>query len=181
MPLNPLPLRTLRAPVPVEDEARGEHLAALVRDAVPRRSAAPVALVFRGERVDLADLREVSAAGVHAGWFLATLTRAEVDRGEPVGAVGMMGVFTWRRAPADPGVPTALVFVEWPDGRWWQWKALLRPDPPSLLDQTETIARAVDGLPRPDGLGGWWTHGRVAGLRATLSARPPVETAPNVH
>jgi hypothetical protein len=94
--------------------------------------------------------------------------------------VGVVGRFGLRRRGAKQPVHVALVFVEWSDGRWWQWQALLAQDGASLLDDTLIEREAELGDPLPDGLGRWWTLARRRNLRVRLEAHAP-DPAPIVH
>lgn len=164
----------------LEDDALGESLAGMVREAVARKGAPTVATVARADRVDLIGLAPVVEGRLPVHGFLASLTRAEVDPGvlDPH-AVGLMGTVRVRR-PGDgvDGAPVAVVFLEWPDCRWWHWRALIEPTTGALLDHTETIRRAIDGDPLPDGLGRWWSAGRRQPGRARLAK---ASDSPMVH
>lgn len=143
------------------DDAIGETLVGRVRRALMHGEAPSAAVIVRPERLDVIGLGPIVEQDLGVGRFLSTLTRSRTR--EPVGdvlAVGIVG--TVRLAPPTGGerVPLALVFLEWPDCRWWEWKALLDPTDGHLLEQTETRLRAVDGDAMPPGLGRWWSTGR---------------------
>ncbi|MCA9570968.1 MAG: hypothetical protein KC656_24175 [Myxococcales bacterium] len=143
------------------DEELGQQLVALVRRGVPLKAAPTVAVIGRPERLDLVGLKEIADQGWSVGRFIAGLTRAET--GPDVGSVriiGLMGTVEITPKGGEGRVPMAIVFLEWPDCRWWQWKALVEPTTREILEDTETITRAVDGDPMPDGLGRWWSAGR---------------------
>jgi hypothetical protein len=145
----------------LDDEALGEQLVRLVRGAQGRGSAAAAAVVVGAERIDIVPLAPIVQARMRPAWFVAGLSRSPFGEVAP-DAVGLIGTFRYRRGPDDPGAPIALSFLEWTDCRWWEWRALI--DGTALRDDTETVRRAVDGVPRPDGLGGWWSLGRRRGV-----------------
>jgi len=149
------------------DDALGESLVELLRPAVPKRRAPAVATITRPQRIDFIGLAPVFAQEIPVEGFIASLTRAQVepDAGD-ARAVGVMGVLNL-------GVPTAVVFLEWPDNRWWLWRSLIDPSTRELLPETETLTRAIDGDPMPPGLGRWWSLARRRNLRASLRKREP--------
>jgi hypothetical protein len=163
-----------------DEQALGERLARLVKTALEGGGAPTVAVSVRRERVEIVPLGPIIEAKRHPGRFLCALTRwdsAELGEQECTGIIGRMRM---RRSDGDAWVPLAMVFLEWPDGRWWQWKALLDAEG-KLLADTETINRAIDGLARPAGLGGWWSIGRRENLvlnleRAEERAELPTES-----
>ncbi|MBW2255520.1 MAG: hypothetical protein JRI25_13095 [Deltaproteobacteria bacterium] len=156
------------------DDDLGDTLARMVRKAVDGRAAPPIAVCIRTDRLDLLDLGEAVRGRFPPALLLAALTRAEVPCAGPVEAVGVLGRFRYRPDRDHPGIPVATVFVEWPDCRWWHWQALVDPANGWLLPETETVLRAVDGGRRPSSLGGWWSTGRRARLRARLEPSEPV-------
>lgn len=167
-----LRLQTLTARDPwwPDDDRLGERLAALVRENLPRNGAPTVGLVVRRDRIVLVPLRPVVQAKWRVGWLLGGLARWH-DEGAPE-AVGLMGRIRVRKGKDEPWAPLAVVFLEWPDGRWWHWRALLDSEG-AIVEGTEAQTRAVDGLPRPSGLGGWWTLARRHKPNLKLERRLP--------
>lgn len=153
---------------PTDDEPEGEHLVALVLDALRKGGAGAVAVVVRAERTELVELRGVVEAGVPVQLFLAGLTRSSPEGFGPPCAIGLAGRFIVRPGrpgggePGLSGGPVALAFLEWPDCRWWQWRVVLDAQGRALPD-TETRRRAVDGDGLTGGLGRWWSLGRRTG------------------
>ena len=169
-----LRLQTLTSAEPLwpDDDRLGERLAALVQENLPRNGAPTVGLVVRPDRIVLVPMRPVVAAKWRVPWVLGGLARWD-DGGMP-DAIGLMGQVRVRRGKDQPWSPLAVVFLEWPDGRWWQWRALLDGEG-ALVDDTTDVSRAVDGLPRPGGMGGWWTLARRHKPDLRLERRvPPV-------
>lgn len=173
-----LPIRVLARPADDED-ACGEYLASLVREALGRGSKGAVAVVVRSQRTELIELRAIVEARIQLAQFLAGLTRSDAQSfGSPL-AVGLAGRFTLRRGAQRS--PIALAFLEWPDCRWWQWTTLIDGANQLVVD-SEVRHRAIDGDPLPAGLGRWWTLGRRT--RTTVhydSTDRGEQSAPLVH
>lgn len=140
-----------------DEDALGKRLADLVRSANAKGQAPTMGVVARRDRVQLVPLRPLAKAGLNLPMVLAALSRWDEGEGIPE-AVGLLGRVRFRRA-AETWSPLALVFLEWPDGRWWEWRGVLDGDGVLIAD-AQAVSRAVDGLARPSGLGGWWTMGR---------------------
>lgn len=89
--------------------------------------------------------------------------------GQPeVQAAAMLGVVNLRFGRGDPGSPCAVVYLEFPDNRWWTaWQPVDEHRQPR--GDGPTVRRAVDGHPRPGGVGGWFAMCRRLGLRLTLT------------
>lgn len=172
-----LSFHTFRQPAPQDDEALASLLVGKLRPAVPVRRAGPSLIVVRGDRIDLLAVRDTPRLPVSSPReALALLTRARFADGMHPRAVGLIGVFGYRAQPKDTPVPTALLFLEWADCRWWQYRALVQPGEPEILPQTEGVLRAVDGDARPSGLGGWWSLGRR--MNGGVSLTPLMPSAP---
>jgi hypothetical protein len=157
----------------LSDEALGQELAERVRKAVERRQAPTVALIARPERLDFVGLRTVVEEQLPVQRFIAGLTRAHVDAVGAASAVGVMGTVGARTPDGSGRVPMAVVFLEWPDCRWWYWRALVDPVEQVLRADTETVRRAVDGDPLPSGFGRWWTVGRHLRRSLRFDGWPP--------
>lgn len=168
-----LAVRTLYGATGADDDALGDRLVDLVRTGVRRGQAPAVAVCVRDDRVDLLALGALAEAKVPPGPFLAGLTRSELAGSGPPLAVGVMGTFQLRRRPGDAGVPVALVFLEWADCRWWQWQTLIEASGRGLREETEVVARATDGDPKPNRLGGWWSLGRRRAMSVRLERTEP--------
>ncbi len=177
-------LRVQRLPRPApeegtaDDERLGAWLAGLVRDALARGTAGPVAVVIRDTRVELIAL---SGSGVDLDRFLAGLS-ASVVEGEPARAVGVAGRFLLRRAGDRVGAPVALAFLELPDCRWWSWRLLLDAEGRALPDgEQQTSASAGDAL--QPGLGRWWSLQRRTGIQVTFGplVSDTIPESPHVH
>lgn len=161
-----------------DDDQTGRELVELVRNALQRGRAPGAAVVFRENRMDIIPFGPLVRAKVHIGTFIAALTRAEVDDAAPPQCVGIVGRFNWKHKGKGTGVPVAMVFLEWPDGRWWHWRAALSTEGAEILEDTVIVHRAVDGYPKPNTLGGWWSLGRRRRLNIQLNRREPRSNAP---
>lgn len=180
--MQPLRLRIrMIARRPTDDEGEGEHLVSLVTDALSKGDAGAVAVVIRAERTELVELRGVIEAGVPLPMFLGGLTRSEPEgQGLPL-AIGLAGRFRMS-GPNGGGSPVGLVFLEWPDCRWWQWRVVLDASG-KVVPDTETRRRAVDGDSLAGGLGRWWSVGRRTGnvVRFGPAEVPSAQVSSLVH
>jgi len=160
MPQLTIRMQTVRPREPwwPDEDTLGTRLTGLVERNLPDRAATTAVVVHR-DRLVLVPLRPFVHAKVHLGFVLGGLARWDDGQGVPE-AIGLIGRVRQRRGNRGPWVPLATVFLEWPDGRWWHWQVLLDADG-QVLEDSRTTARAIDGLARPAGLGGWWTLSRT--------------------
>ena len=156
---------------PSDDEMLGASLFGQVRVALKRGMPGPASFVFFGDHVDqftLAGLSKVSANERQR--LLAAMAGQEA-----VECMAILGTFRFRGQGALNGQWVASVFIEWPDNRWWTaWQ----PISPSreLIGVEPQLRSAVDGSPRPTGVGGWFARSRREGLKLRVQR----DTAP-VH
>lgn len=168
-----LKLQTLTPAEPwwPDEERLGQGLVRLVQQNL-ERGAPTVATVVRPQHVVLVPLAPFADQQVPMPFVLGGLARWN-EGAEPPEVIGIIGRVQQGRGQGRPKVPLAIVFLEWPDGRWWHWRQLLDVDGKPIPDAAE-VTRAVDGLPRPRGLGGYWTYARRRQpdlkLRRTLPA-----------
>lgn len=172
MPTLSLRLQTLEPDDPwwPDDDRLGEGLVGLVRRNLAR-GAPTTAVVVRRHKLVLMPMHPFADAGIALPMVLAGLARW-TEGGDPPEAIGLIGRVLQRRGGRGPAVPVALVFLEWPDGRWWRWRQVLDADGEPVEDGVE-LARAVDGLARPAGIGGYWTLARTRKPRIELRPRVP--------
>jgi hypothetical protein len=146
---------------PDEDDALGATLFGMLAERLPVGIPRPAAFVFAEEAVRIVDFTPVLTARADLHRFLAGLTTLE---GTDV--LGVLGVLR-RTQPGRPPARVASAFLEWPDGRWSHHARQLDGDG-QLAGLEVEVQRAVEGLARPGGLGGWWSRGRFEGLRMRL-------------
>lgn len=160
---------------PVEPTELGPKLFAIVEEAAQRGLPRPVILGFSAETVEQHELLPIARAGGDVHRFVAAVAGQE-----GVQAVALAGAVMVRFA-RDPAQTRAavMVFVEWPDGRWWSALRILQDR--RLVDEHPAIVRSAwAGHPRPGGLGGWWSRARVEGLRLQLApVNDPAEQLDN--
>lgn len=86
-------------------------------------------------------------------------------------SAAMLGMINLRFGREHPGTPCAVVYLEWPDNRWWTaWQPVDADRRP--IGDGPTVRRAIDGHPRPGGVGGWFSACRRLGLKLTLTPVP---------
>lgn len=135
------------------------------------RGALPPAVLLLGDEVRIVYVGPLLAAVKDRHRVLASLA------GQPgVEAVAILGRFNQRQPGAEPR-SLAGVFIEWTDGRWWASWRPVEANGRLIPTDEEEVLRAVDGRPRPGGLGGWFSRARFEGLRADLTPIPPVRVA----
>lgn len=147
---------------PADDDALGRALFGMLVERLQVGVPRPTAFVFWSDRVQIVDLPPLLAAPGDAHRHVASLTAQEGAE-----AMALLGVLT-RRGRGIPPRRFAVGFVEWSDGRWW---FAVRPvtDAGRLLDDVgEEVHRAVEGAPRPGGLGGWFSRARFEGLQIRI-------------
>jgi hypothetical protein len=161
---------------PDDDDGLGDHLTSLVTDALARGVPPPALFVFRSDRVEILDLRPVLKAAQPLDLFIAAAAGQEA-----VEAVALLAVLDLKDPERSVGRAGA-VFIEWPDNRWWHAYRLLNQSNAPIDDLPRVVRRAVDGLPRPTGLGGWFSRSRYFGLRLTVEPpAEPTEPSPLPH
>ncbi len=150
--------------LPMGDDALGRALFAELLASQVSESRPP-ALISLGERdFSWFDLGSVlRSPQPHRERMVAALA------GQPgAQAAAILGVVNLRFGRDDPGKPCAVVYLEWPDNRWWTaWQPVDAERRP--LGDGPTVRRAVDGHPRPGGVGGWFSMCRRLGLKLTLT------------
>ncbi len=143
---------------PFDDDALGERLGEMVHESLQRGVPPPAAVVLHPEHVEMIDLRPLLSAGLPAHRFLAAAA------GQPgVESLALLAVLDLEEAGRPLG-KAGVVFVEWPDNRWWHGYHLLGSRYHPLDDMPMVTRRAVDGLPRPSGFGGWFSRARFQRL-----------------
>ena len=78
--------------------------------------------------------------------------------------MAVLGAFRFRGQGPLNGAWVVSVFIEWPDNRWWTAWQPLGPTR-ALVGDAPQVRCALDGSPRPGGVGGWFALGRRKGLK----------------
>ena len=152
---------------PREEERLGRSLFSRVAAAVPRGRPAPVVFVLRGEAIDRFPLRGM-AGGTAASQQRVLAAMAGQDGVE---CVALVGAFRFRGSGPMNGQWVASVFIEWPDNRWWTaWQPI--GEDRNLIGHEPQVRCAVDGSPRPGGVGGWFALARRLGLKLRIHRTP---------
>jgi hypothetical protein len=155
---------------PVDDEGLGRGLFSSVVRALVRGRPAPAVFVLYEDRIDrfpMAPLSEQSPAAQRRLF-------ASMAGQNGVQCMAVVGAFRFRGDGPLNGQLVASVFVEWPDNRWWTAWQPIGPDL-ALIGTEPQIRCAVEGSPRPGGVGGWFALARRHGLKLRLQrSSPPV-------
>jgi hypothetical protein len=152
---------------PHDDDALGESLSRMVLRSVERGVPPPSVLVIRPEQVDIIDLRPIVRAGLSVHRFVAAAAgQTEVD------AVALLAVLDLEESGRPLG-RAGSAFIEWPDNRWWHGYHLLGERFRPVSDLPLVTRRALDGLPRPRGFGGWFSRARFQRLQLQLERAEP--------
>jgi hypothetical protein len=152
---------------PSDGDALGRSLFGMLTDALEKGLPRPALLCLDADR-----LRQVDIVPV-----LRSLDR---DRERMLAALGgqpelecaaLAGTLALRTGRGQPPRRALVVYLEWPDNRWWTaWQALTEDR--ALVGDEPVIRRAEDGWPRPGGVGGWFARARREGLTARLERKP---------
>lgn len=156
--------------LPQADDALGQSVLGRLQETASKQGPPRAAvLAVHGDRIEQFDLAAVNEVPeVHRGRLLASIAgRQELECGMLAGTM---------RVSRSGGrqVRGLVVFIEWPDNRWWTaWQPLNEQGKPDEGHEP-VIRRAVDGWPRPRGVGGWFSRVRREGLRLRVNLPTPV-------
>lgn len=151
-----------------DDDVLGQRLVQRVIRAAARGPLPPAAVVLRPDDAQVIYVAPLLEHARDRHRVLASLA------GQPgVEGLAIIGRFTQRQRGVEPR-RLAGAFIEFSDGRWWcSWRPVTESGHLIPTDEDEVL-RAVEGHPRPGGLGGWFSRARFEGLRAELTrAGPP--------
>jgi hypothetical protein len=149
---------------PTEDDAFGERLWSLLTARIDKGPPRPSAVMARADVVHIVDLAPLVEEPRLAHQRVAGL--CAVEGLESLALVGAL----FRRRRSGPVERFAVVFVEWPDGRWWLKQQRLGQDGRPVPGFDDEVQRAVDGVARPGGLGGWFSRARFEGMATSFEA-----------
>ncbi len=142
---------------PDGDDALGTAVWGRLVQAVGKGPVRPMLVAVFAEVAQLVDLPPVLAAGdPHRGIAAFASQPGAV-------ALAAAGVMVRRNGGRVVG-RFAMVFIEWPDGRWWSCDHPLDAEGALLSGVEADVQRAVDGAPKPGGLGGWFRRARFEQL-----------------
>lgn len=141
---------------PEADESLGRALISTVHQALEKGTPRPGFFAFRGDEMDRFDLGPLMRAPRRRrDLFLAAIAgRSDIE------CVALLGVLRVGGSGARPKARSAVVYLEWPNNRWWTAWTPLGAEKNEL-----TIRSAMDGWPRPGGVGGWFSLHRRTGVR----------------
>ncbi len=146
--------------LPTADAALGRGLFELLSTALGRGLPRPAMMVLRADEVMQFDVVPLLGSPDRVRRRML----AAIAGQEGVECVAMIGVL---RVGTRKGGPTSLaasVYLEWPNNRWWTaWQPLGSEN--ELLGDAPRVRHAIDGWPRPNGIGGWFAQARRERLR----------------
>jgi hypothetical protein len=145
---------------PLGDEELGLAIFSRLEQHLEKGLPRPTALALGEDQIFQYDLLDLLKRGADIPRFISSVA-GQLG----VKTVATMGVI--RLGPSASKRLAAMTYVGWPDSRWW---SAIRPlDGNQLNDDWPAIIRsAMDGYPRPTGVGGWYSRSRREGLRLRL-------------
>lgn len=146
-----------------DDDALGLALWDRLGRALLQGPPRPALITLFPEVAQVVDLPPILHAGGDVHRAIAAF--ASQPEAEALAAAGVMV----RRREGRPLGRFAMVFVEWPDGRWWSCARPLDAAGQPVVGVPDDLQRAVDGAPKPGGLGAWFRRARFEGLRLSWS------------
>ena len=144
---------------PREDDILGAKLFEMVAGALSRGRPAPALFLFSESSVDRFPLRSLSQRPHRSRQRLLGALAGQ----DGVECMAMLGAFRFRGKGPLNGAWVVSVFIEWPDNRWWTAWQPLGPRG-SLIGDKPQVRTALDGSPRPGGMGGWFALARRTGV-----------------
>ena len=145
---------------PADDQALGDSLFKMVGDSLKKGFPTPALFVLRAGQVDRFSLKPILAMPLRQrNRYLAGLAGQDA-----VECVALLGTLRLRGRGPLAGQRVAVVFIEWPDNRWWNaWQVI--GENGALLGDGPNVQCAVEGSPRPSGVGGWFALARRSGVQ----------------
>lgn len=149
---------------PEDDQALGESIFGMLLRALAEGLPRPAFLVLREGQVDQVDALPILRLPPGHGHRLLSALAGQ----EGVQCVALVAPLQVRTGPRT-AARAAVVFLEWPDNRWWTaWQPL--DDARNLLGDGPAVRAAAEGWPKPGGVGGWFATARRLSLRLRLTS-----------
>lgn len=155
---------------PFEEDALGRALYTRLEQAINKgQLPRPAVLALMETQITQYDILPLVQSGADVHRFVSAIA-GQVGI-EAVVSVGLVRVGPRRgRSRASP--LAAMCFVEWPDSRWWGALRLLQNK--QFREDWPVVYRcAVDGDPRPGGVGAWFSRARREKLRFNAQLDSP--------
>ncbi|NOY28184.1 MAG: hypothetical protein GXP62_20150 [Oligoflexia bacterium] len=160
---------------PTNEDALGQALFSMLAKALEMGLPRPAFLVFRPDQIDEIDALPIMRMPVRHGHRMLSAIAGQPGV-ECVALVAALTLRTGERTGARAGV----VFIEWPDNRWWTaWQPL--SDERVLLGGEPAVRLAAEGWPKPGGVGGWFATARRLTLRLRMSPVQADGSEPVIH
>jgi hypothetical protein len=159
-----------KARFPLEDDALGRALYGRLERAIGAKGLPrPAVLALQESQIIQYDILPLLKSGADVHRFVSAV--AGQMGIEAVASVGLV-----RIGPPHQRVPrqrlAAMCFVEWPDSRWWAALRLLEGR--EFREDWPVVFRcAVDGDPRPGGVGAWFSRARLQNLCLNMQIEGP--------
>lgn len=160
---------------PPGDDELGASLFAMLSSALERGLPRPALLVLHPDQVEHIDALPLLRQPPRRSHHLLSAAAGQED----VEALALVAPLTLRTGPRT-GARAAVVYVEWPDNRWWTCWQPLDADR-QILGEGPAIRKASEGWPKPGGVGGWFATARRLDLRLRLSPVDQDDGGPVVH
>ncbi len=160
---------------PEDDAALGASLFAMLGKALQKGLPRPAFLVLRDGQVEQIDALPLLRLPQPRSRHMLAAAAGQ----DGVECVALVAPLTLRTGPKT-GARAAVVFVEWPDNRWWTaWQPL--DDDRNLLGEGPAVRSAEEGWPKPGGVGGWFAMSRRLSLKLRVQPLGEDEGGPTVH
>jgi hypothetical protein len=151
---------------PLDDDALGAELWRELSARLAKGAPRPTLLAFWSDRAQVVDLAPLLAPGTDVHRAISSFA------GQPgIEALATSSVMIQRQHGRETG-RNAVVFVEWPDGRWWSCTRRLESGGLRVADAHDEVERAIDGAAKPHGLGSWFSRARFEGLQVRMEPSP---------
>ena len=161
--------------LPADDEALGDAIFGMLVQALATGLPRPVLLVLREDQVDHVDALPILRLPPDETQRMLSAIAGQ----DQVQCVALAAPLTVRTGPRT-GARALVVYIEWPDNRWWTaWQPL---DPDNCVMGEERAERtAAEGWPKPGGIGGWFAMARRLSLQLRVTHHEDSGKPATVH